>query len=108
LKLKKTGNEDLSCTQEFCYRKSICAFFSTALIQLISVRVRTGYVVTVDVPYQVRVRKQGTKTGVYFANARSTEISYMKYANGRRTRLVTFCVETVFYNGLLKERYKGG
>jgi len=28
--------------------------------------------------------------------------------NGRRTGLVTFCVETVFYNGLLKERRKGG
>jgi hypothetical protein len=27
--------------------------------------------------------------------------------NGRRTGLVTFCVETAFYNGLLKERYKG-
>jgi hypothetical protein len=34
-------------------------------------------------------------------------ISYMKYVNGRRTGLVTFCVETAFYNGLLKERYKG-
>ena len=32
----------------------------------------------------------------------------MKCANGRRTGLVTFCVETAFYNGLLKERYKGG
>ena len=32
----------------------------------------------------------------------------MKYANGRRTGLVTFCVETAFYNGLLKEGYKGG
>jgi len=32
----------------------------------------------------------------------------MKYVNGRRTRLVTFCVETAFSNGLLKERYKGG
>ena len=30
----------------------------------------------------------------------------MKYVNGRRTGLVTFCVETAFYNGLLKERYK--
>jgi hypothetical protein len=30
-----------------------------------------------------------------------------KYVNGRRTGLVTFCVETAFYNGLLKERYKG-
>jgi hypothetical protein len=32
----------------------------------------------------------------------------MKYVNGRQTGLVTFCVETAFYNGLLKERYKGG
>ena len=31
-------------------------------------------------------------------------ISYMKYVNGRRTELVTFCVETAFYNGLLKKR----
>ena len=31
----------------------------------------------------------------------------MKYVNGRRTGLVTFYVETAFYNGLLKERYKG-
>jgi hypothetical protein len=31
-------------------------------------------------------------------------ISYIKYVNGRRTGLVTFCVETAFYNGLLKER----
>jgi hypothetical protein len=28
--------------------------------------------------------------------------------NGRQTGLVSFCVETAFYNGLLKERYKGG
>ena len=35
-------------------------------------------------------------------------ISYMKYVNGRRTGLVTFCVETAFYNALLKERYKEG
>ena len=32
----------------------------------------------------------------------------MKYVNGRRTELVTFIVGTAFYNGLLKERYKGG
>ena len=32
----------------------------------------------------------------------------MKYVNGRRTGLVTFYVETAFYNGLLKERYEGG
>ena len=38
----------------------------------------------------------------------SRGISYMKYVNGRRTGLVTFCVETAFYNGLLKERYKRG
>jgi hypothetical protein len=31
----------------------------------------------------------------------------MKYINGRQIGLVTFCVETAFYNGLLKERYKG-
>jgi len=31
----------------------------------------------------------------------------MKYVKGRRTELVEFCVETSFYNGLLKERYKG-
>jgi hypothetical protein len=29
--------------------------------------------------------------------------SYMKYVNGRRTGLVTFYVETAFYNELLKE-----
>jgi len=35
--------------------------------------------------------------------SRSREISYMKYVNGRRIGLVTFCVETAFCNGLLKE-----
>ena len=30
----------------------------------------------------------------------------MKYVNGRRTGLVTFCVETAFYNGLLKDDLK--
>jgi hypothetical protein len=44
----------------------------------------------------------------YYLESRSRGISYMKYVNGRRTGLVTFCVETAFYNGLLKERYKGG
>jgi hypothetical protein len=39
---------------------------------------------------------------------RNRGISYMKYVNGRQTGLVKFCVETAFYNGLLKERYKGG
>ena len=40
--------------------------------------------------------------------SRSRGISYMKYVNGRLTGLVKFCVETAFYSGLLKERYKGG
>jgi len=44
----------------------------------------------------------------YCLESRSRGISYMKYVKGRRTGLVTFCVETAFYNGLLKERYKGG
>jgi len=38
--------------------------------------------------------------------SRSRGISYMKYANGRRTGLLTFCIETAFYNELLKERYE--
>jgi len=40
--------------------------------------------------------------------SRTRGMSYMKYVNGRRTGLVTFCAETAFCNGLLKERYKGG
>ena len=32
----------------------------------------------------------------------------MKYINGRRIGLVTFYVETAFYNGLLKEKIQGG
>jgi hypothetical protein len=36
--------------------------------------------------------------------SRSREISYMKYVNGRLTGLVTFSVETAFYNRLLEER----
>jgi len=31
----------------------------------------------------------------------------MKYVNGRRSGLVTFGIETAFYNALLKEKYKG-
>jgi hypothetical protein len=42
---------------------------------------------------------------MYYLESRSRGISYMKYVNGRRTGLVTFCVETGFYNGLLKEIY---
>jgi hypothetical protein len=44
----------------------------------------------------------------YCLESRSRGISYMKYANGRQTGLVTFYVETAFYNGLLKKRYKRG
>jgi hypothetical protein len=44
----------------------------------------------------------------YYLESRSTRISSMKYENGRLTGLVTFCVETAFYNGLLKERQKEG
>jgi hypothetical protein len=44
---------------------------------------------------------------MYYLESKSRGISYMKYVNGRRIALVTFCVETAFYNGLLKERYKG-
>ena len=45
---------------------------------------------------------------VFALESRSRGTSYVKYVNGRRTGLVIFCVETAFYNGLLKERYKGG
>jgi hypothetical protein len=45
---------------------------------------------------------------MHYLESRNRGISYMKYVNGRRTGLVTFYVETAFYNGLLKERYKGG
>jgi hypothetical protein len=31
----------------------------------------------------------------------------MKHENGRLTGLVTFCVETAFYSGLLKEDKRG-
>jgi hypothetical protein len=40
----------------------------------------------------------------YCLESRSSAISYMKYVDGRRSGLVTFCVETAFYNGLVKER----
>jgi hypothetical protein len=44
---------------------------------------------------------------IYYLESRSRGITYMKYVNGRRTGLVKFCVETAFYNWLLKERCKG-
>jgi hypothetical protein len=40
---------------------------------------------------------------MYYLESRSRGISYMKYVNGRRTGLVTFCVETAFHDGLFKE-----
>jgi hypothetical protein len=45
---------------------------------------------------------------MYYLESRSRGISYMKYVKGRRTGLVTFYIEIACYNGLLKERYKGG
>jgi hypothetical protein len=44
---------------------------------------------------------------MYYLESRNRGISYMKYVNGRQTGLVTFYVETAFYNVLLKERYTG-
>jgi hypothetical protein len=44
---------------------------------------------------------------MYCLEARSRGISYIKYVNGRQTRLVRFCVETAFYNGLLKKDTRG-
>ena len=40
----------------------------------------------------------------YCLESMSGGISYMKEVNGRLTGLVTFCVDTAFYNRLLKER----
>jgi hypothetical protein len=44
----------------------------------------------------------------YCLESRSRGISYMKYVNGGLTGLVTFCVETAFYNRLLNGKIKGG
>jgi hypothetical protein len=44
---------------------------------------------------------------MYYLESRSRGIFYMKYVNRRRTGMITFGVETAFYNGLLKERIKG-
>jgi len=44
----------------------------------------------------------------YYLGSRCRGMSCMKYLNGRLTGLVTFCVETALYNGLLKERQKTG
>jgi len=41
---------------------------------------------------------------MHYLESRSREISYMKYVNGRQIGLVTFYVETAFYNGLLKTK----
>jgi hypothetical protein len=44
---------------------------------------------------------------MYYLESRSRGISYRKYVNGRRTGLVTFCVETAFYKGLLRKDTRG-
>jgi hypothetical protein len=44
----------------------------------------------------------------YCLETRSRGISYMKYVNGRRTGLVTFYIETAFYNGVTKGKIQGG
>jgi hypothetical protein len=44
---------------------------------------------------------------MYYLESSSRGKSYIKYVNGRLTGSVIFCVETAFYIGLLKERYKG-
>jgi hypothetical protein len=41
----------------------------------------------------------------YCLESRSRVISYMKHVNGRRTGLVTFCVETAFY---IEGKIQGG
>jgi hypothetical protein len=69
---------------------------------------------TMHGPMNVKFPNNTSKWQMEFNSAfkglmsRSRGISYMKYINGRRTGLVIFCVETAFYNGLLKERYKVG
>jgi hypothetical protein len=45
---------------------------------------------------------------MHYLESRSRRISYMKYVNGRRTGLVTFCVETAFYNGVIEGKIKWG
>jgi hypothetical protein len=40
----------------------------------------------------------------YFLQSMIRGITCMQYVNGRLNGLVTLCVETAFYNGLLKER----
>jgi hypothetical protein len=45
---------------------------------------------------------------MYYLESISRGITYIKYVNRRLTGFVIFCVETAFYIGLVKERYKGG
>ena len=45
---------------------------------------------------------------MYYSESRSRGISYMKYVNGRRTGLVTFCVETAFYKRVIEGKLQGG
>jgi len=43
------------------------------------------------------------KNEVYYMESRRKGISHMQYKEGRLTGLVTSCIETAFYNMLLKE-----
>jgi hypothetical protein len=43
-----------------------------------------------------------------YKQSRRRGISYIPCSEGRLTGLVTLCVETAFYNTLLKERWKKG
>jgi hypothetical protein len=45
---------------------------------------------------------------MYYLESRSRGISYMKYVTGRRTGLVTFCIETAFFKGVIEGKIKGG
>jgi hypothetical protein len=62
------------------------------IVQKLSVRISKGYIFL----------------SLQQCESRSRGISYMNYVNGRRTGLVTFYLETAFYNGLLKEVTRGG
>jgi hypothetical protein len=44
----------------------------------------------------------------YCLESTSRGISYMKYVNGRRTGLVTFCIETAFLQRVVEGRNGGG
>jgi hypothetical protein len=45
---------------------------------------------------------------MYYLDSRSRGISYMKYVNGRRTVLVTFCVQNCLLQRVIEGKIKGG